>query len=85
MTQEQLGKAKSIQAEIEGQKNDLKRIHDFETRIPEICSFGLQINNGRSIDTIILPRENEITALLTAMRSRAENRIYELEKEFAEI
>lgn len=85
MTNEQLEKAKSIQAEIEGRKNDLKRIHDFESRITEICSFGIRINNGRNLDAVILPRENEITALLTAMRNRVENRIYELEKEFAEL
>lgn len=85
MTNEQLDKAKSIQAEIEGRKNDLKRIHDFEARMPEICSFGIRINNGTNLDTVILPRESEITALLTAMRNRVENHIVELEKEFAEI
>lgn len=85
MTNEQLERAKTLQAEIQGCKADLERVYDFQGRIPEVCSRGICINNEMRYDTFIVPRKEEINALLDTMRNRLENRIAELTKEFAEL
>lgn len=85
MTQNQLLKALNLHDEIEESKKRLGHVNDFEHRIPEVCARGICINNGLNFDTVIVPREEEIKALLVTMRNRLENRIAELEKEFAEL
>lgn len=85
MTNEQLDRAKTIQAEIKGCNADLEHVYNFQDRIPEVCARGICINNGLNCDTVIVPRKGEITDMLVTMRSRLENRISELEKEFEEL
>lgn len=86
MTQDQLNKAKSLQAEIDGCKKHLDRVIDFIDRIPEACVRGICISNGLKYDTnIVVPREKELNDMLVAMRNRLEKRIAELEREFAEL
>ena len=85
MTNEQLERAKTLQAEIQGCKADLERVCDFQGRSSEACSRGICIANGLNYDTVIVPRKEEINALLITMRNRIEKRIAELEKEFAEL
>ena len=85
MTNEQLERAKTLQAEIQGCKADLGRVYDFQGRFSEVCSRGICIANGLNYDTVIVPRKEEINALLITMRNRLENRIADLEKEFAEL
>lgn len=85
MTQEQLERAKTLQAEIEGRNADLERVYNFQDRIPEVCARGICINNGLNYDICIVPRKEEINALLVTMRNRLENRIAELQKEFEEL
>lgn len=85
MTNEQLEKAERIQAEIHGCKKDLDKVYNFQDRIPEICTRGLVICTGTNYDIVLVPRKGEITDMLVTMRSRIENRISELEKEFEEL
>ena len=85
MTNEQLEVAKTIQAKIERCNADLERVCNFELRIPEVCVRGICIHNGVNNDTYIMPSKEEINALLVTMRNRLENRIADLEKEFAEL
>lgn len=85
MTNEQLERAKSLKCEIENCKDYLNRVCDFANRMSEICAKGICINNGLNYDVAIVPRKDEITDMLVTMRNRLENRIAELEKEFAEL
>lgn len=85
MTQEQLEKAKILQVKIAGCNADLESVCDFQNRIPEVCARGICIHYGVNNDTYIMPRKEEINALLVTMRNRLENRIAELQKEFEEL
>lgn len=85
MTHEKLERAKTLQAEIQGCKANLERVCYFQDRFPEVYSRCICIVNGLNYDTVIVPKEEEINALLVTMRNRLENRIAELEKEFAEL